>query len=165
MNHPDLSGSPDQNLNSDPISGAPGSHPIGTGIGAVGGAATGAAVGAVGGPVGFAVGGVIGAIVGGFAGKGVAEEFDPTAEEAYWKENFHKEPYYAADKDFADYGPAYQMTLERYSAESRFEDHESSMAERWKTVKGGSRLSWEDARAAAKAGWDRLHHHRSEPES
>ena len=43
--------------NPDPITGAPGSHPIETGVGAaVGGAATGMAVGAVAGPVGTAIG-------------------------------------------------------------------------------------------------------------
>src|SRR6188474_1753583 len=51
-----------RDMNRDPISGAPGSHPIGTGVGATGGAMAGAAVGAVGGPVGMAVGGAIGAI-------------------------------------------------------------------------------------------------------
>ena len=44
--------------NRDPISGAPGAHPVGVGAGAAGGGATGAAVGgAVGGPVGAVVGG------------------------------------------------------------------------------------------------------------
>ncbi|MGZ8901027.1 MAG: glycine zipper family protein, partial [Limisphaerales bacterium] len=39
--------------NRDPITGAPGAHPVGTGVGATGGGAAGAAIGAaVGGPVG-----------------------------------------------------------------------------------------------------------------
>ncbi len=42
-------------LNADPITGEPGAHPVGTGLGAVGGAATGATVGALGGPVGAVV--------------------------------------------------------------------------------------------------------------
>ena len=56
--------------NRDPLSDAPGAHPVGTGIGAAGGAVTGAAFGAMGGPIGAAVGGVAGAVVGGLAGKG-----------------------------------------------------------------------------------------------
>lgn len=147
--------------NPDPITGEPGSHPVGTGIGAAGGAAAGAALGALGGPVGSAVGGVIGAIVGGFAGKGVAEAIDPTAEEAYWKENYNREPYYSGDKDFADYGPAYQMSVTRFSDDSTFEDHEPGMEKDWENLKGSSRLHWLEARAAAKAGWDRLHKHRN----
>ena len=45
--------------NRDPITGEPGSHPLGTGLGSAGGAAAGAAIGAIGGPIGMAVGGVI----------------------------------------------------------------------------------------------------------
>src|SRR5687768_18466963 len=75
--------------NRDPISGAPGAHPVGTGLGAAaGGMAAGAAVGTVAGPVGTAVGAAGGAVVGGLAGKGSAEMIDPTAEEAYWRENY-----------------------------------------------------------------------------
>lgn len=65
--------------NRDPITGAPGAHPVGTGVGAAaGGVAAGAAIGSVAGPVGTAVGAVGGAIAGGLTGKGVAEAADPT---------------------------------------------------------------------------------------
>jgi hypothetical protein len=65
--------------NRDPITGTPGAHPVGTGVGALaGGAATGAAVGTVAGPVGTVIGAAVGAVAGGLAGKGVAEEIDPT---------------------------------------------------------------------------------------
>ena len=58
----------DKDLNRDPITGAPGSHPVGTGLGAAGGGAAGAAIGtAVGGPVGAVVGAAAGAVVGGLA--------------------------------------------------------------------------------------------------
>lgn len=68
--------------NRDPISGALGAHPIGTGVGAAaGGVAAGAAIGSVAGPVGTAVGAAAGAIVGGLAGKGVAESIDPTVDD------------------------------------------------------------------------------------
>ncbi|HYC91623.1 MAG TPA: hypothetical protein VEO54_20555 [Thermoanaerobaculia bacterium] len=45
-----------------PITGEPGSHPVGTGLGA---AAVGAALGAPFGPIGILVGGAIGAVAGG----------------------------------------------------------------------------------------------------
>ena len=35
----------DRDINPDPVTGEPGSHPIGTGVGAAGGAVTGAAIG------------------------------------------------------------------------------------------------------------------------
>src|SRR4051812_35221837 len=82
--------------NRDPISGAPGAHPVGTGIGAAGAGAAGAAIGAALGPAGSAVGGVVGAVVGalagGLAGKGAAEAINPTDEDAYWRENYKTRP-------------------------------------------------------------------------
>jgi hypothetical protein len=64
---------PKGNRNADPLTGAPGSHPIETGVGAaVAGAAGGFAAGMPAGPVGTAVGTIAGAVVGGYAGKGSA---------------------------------------------------------------------------------------------
>jgi uncharacterized protein (TIGR02271 family) len=69
----------EQDANRDPITGEPGSHPIGTGLGAVaGGAVAGAATGTVAGPVGTGVGAAVGAVAGGLAGKAAGEKFDPT---------------------------------------------------------------------------------------
>ena len=62
---------------------------MGTGVGAVlGGVAAGAATGSVAGPIGTVVGAAVGAVLGGLAGKGVAESIDPTAEQAYRKDNY-----------------------------------------------------------------------------
>lgn len=63
---------PDADANRDPITGAPGAHPMGTGVGAIGGAVAGAAAGSIAGPIGTVVGLVGGAIIDGLAGKGVA---------------------------------------------------------------------------------------------
>src|SRR3954467_8263262 len=99
--------------NRDPISGARGAHPVGTGLGAVaGGAATGAAVGSVAGPVGTAAGVVGGAIVGGLAGKGIAEAVNPTAERDYWTKNYNQESYYQTGHTWDDYDPAYRVGYE-----------------------------------------------------
>src|SRR6187399_1089670 len=73
-----------KDANRDPITGAPGSHPVGTGLGAAaGGMAAGAAAGSVAGPAGTVIGAAVGAVAGGLAGKGIAEKIDPTIEEAY----------------------------------------------------------------------------------
>lgn len=62
---------------SDADGGPLGSHPVGTGVGAVaGGMAAGAAAGTVAGPVGTVAGAAAGAVAGGLAGKAVAEEVD-----------------------------------------------------------------------------------------
>ena len=97
-------------LNADPITGEPGSHPVETGIAGTGGAAIGAAIGAIGGPLGMLIGGAIGAIAGGLAGSAAGEYIDPTKEDAYWREHFQEESYYRAGYDYdTDYQPAYAV--------------------------------------------------------
>jgi hypothetical protein len=144
--------------NPDPITGAPGAHPVGTGIGAaLGGAAAGAATGTVAGPVGTVVGAAVGAVLGGLAGKGVAETIDPTVENAYWRENFASRPY-VAGASFDDYGPAYSYGVDsyrRYPGRS-FDDVETDLSRDWDTVRGGSSLTWDRAKLATKDAWDRV---------
>ena len=102
-------------LNPDPITGTPGSHPVGTGLGSAGGAAAGVVAGAaVGGPVGAVIGGAIGAIAGGAAGHAIGEAIDPTVEEAYWRDNYLARPYVDRSLAYDNYAPAY-----RYGWESR----------------------------------------------
>lgn len=148
---------PDENR--DPLSGAPGAHPVGTGLGAaVGGAAAGAAAGTVAGPIGTVVGAAVGAIVGGLAGKGVAEAIDPTRERIYWRENFSERDYVEKGSSFDDYGPAYGFGVNargRYPGRS-FDDVESEMSNDWTTRRGASTLSWERAKLAARDAWDRV---------
>jgi hypothetical protein len=145
--------------NRDPISGAPGSHPVGTGLGAAaGGIAAGAAVGTVAGPVGTLVGAVAGAVAGGLAGKGIAEMIDPTAEEAYWRENYASRPYVASEGTFDDYGPAYRYGVDSYGRfEGRtFEQAEPELMREWDRAKGTSRLGWEKAKYASRDAWQRV---------
>ena len=68
--------------NPDPITGEPGAHPVGVGVGALGAGAAGAAIGSIGGPIGMLIGAAIGAVAGGLAGKEVATNDAPGAEEA-----------------------------------------------------------------------------------
>lgn len=110
------SNQPDRNP--DPITGAPGSHPVGTGIGAAAGGATGvgaaiaigAAGGSVAGPIGTAIGAIAGAVVGGLAGKAVGEAHDPTEDDTYWREQHKTRPYVQATHDYdRDLAPAYRF--------------------------------------------------------
>jgi len=145
--------------NRDPISGAPGAHPVGTGIGAAaGGMAAGAAVGSVAGPVGTAIGAAVGAVAGGLAGKGIAEKIDPTIEEAYWRENYSKRPYYSKSYSYDDYGPAYMYGVDNYSRYQgrKFDDVEAELSRDWQRAKGKSRLAWEEAKFATRDSWQRL---------
>lgn len=144
--------------NADPITGAPGSHPMGTGVGAaMGGAAAGAAAGAMGGPIGAVAGTVVGAVAGGLGGKAIAESINPTAEEAYWRENYSRESYYETGRSFEDYAPAYRLgLLARTNYGGNFEDAESHLSADWGANKETSTLSWPQAREAAHAAWNRV---------
>lgn len=144
--------------NRDPITDAPGAHPVGTGVGAaLGGAAVGAATGTVAGPVGGAVGAAAGAIVGGLAGKGVAEVLDPTVEYAYWRDNYADRPYVESGATFDDYGPAYAFGVVSFSifSDRDFDEIEPDLARGWDTARSTSRLSWENARHATRDAWER----------
>ena len=133
-----------KDLNPDPITGEPGAHPVGTGLGALaGGAAAGAAVGTVAGPIGTAIGAVVGAVVGGLAGKAVAEGFDPTVEHAYWKEEHARQPYYVEGYTYEDYGPAYELGLrDIHKHRGRpYDEVQETLAEDWDAYRGKSRLT------------------------
>lgn len=163
-----IKNAPDQvkkDLNADPITGEPGSHPVGTGLGAAGGAAAGAAIGTAAGPVGTIVGGVVGAVVGGLAGHAAGEAIDPTVEDAYWRENSVNQPYYTSSKNTypdldydRDYRDAYRVGYENraeYTPETRFEDVEPDLRTKWEITKAESRLSWEEAKQASRDAWHR----------
>ncbi|MGJ7512131.1 ferritin-like domain-containing protein [Variovorax sp. GT1P44] len=142
--------------NRDPITGAPGAHPVGTGLGATGGALAGAAAGSLAGPIGTVVGLVAGAVAGGLGGKAAAESVNPTAEETYWRENFSKETYYDAGRPYEDYAPAYEAGWSaRGTRDTDFETAEPVLASEWESRRGASSLAWSDARPAAQAAWDR----------
>jgi len=146
----------EKDLNRDPITDQPGSHPVGTGVGAVGGAVAGAAAGAAGGPAGMAVGGVVGAIVGGLAGHAAAEAIDPTAEEKHWRDNYQREPYYEQGRSFEDYAPAYRMGVTGRTRYDTWETAEPQLRDQWQRERGTSELSWDKAQPASRAAWDRV---------
>jgi hypothetical protein len=152
-----------KDANKDPITGTPGSHPIGTGLGAAaggvaGGIGAGALAGSAGGPVGTVVGAVVGAVAGGLAGKGIAEAIDPTAEESYWRENYSRRPYVQKGSSFDEYGPAYRYGVDSYgrSKGRTFEQAEPDLKRGWEKAKGRSTLSWDRARDASRDSWQRV---------
>ncbi|MBV9890599.1 MAG: hypothetical protein JO090_06915 [Rhizobacter sp.] len=143
--------------NRDPLTGAPGAHPVGTAAGAVAGGAAGAAVGSAAGPVGTVVGAAVGAVVGGLAGKGIAEQIDPTVEDAYWRDHFSSRPY-ASGSTYDEYRPAYRHGWDSYSKYPgrRFDEVESDLSRDWDRTKGESRLTWDRAKLATKDAWNRV---------
>lgn len=146
----------DRDLNQDPITGEPGAHPVGTGLGSAGGAVAGASIGAIGGPVGAAIGGVAGAVLGGLGGKAAAEAVNPTAEEAYWRDNYTREPYYESGRTFDDYVPAYRMGVAgRTTYGDDWTSAEPRLQQEWGAQRGASTLDWDRARHPARAAWTR----------
>ena len=145
--------------NRDPITGAPGSHPVGTGLGAAaGGAAAGAAIGTVAGPVGTAVGMAAGAIVGGLAGKGIAEKIDPTVEDSYWRENYAARPYVDKNNTYDVYAPAYRTGYEGYGRYygKRWDEVEGNLRQDYERTAGKTNLGWDRAKHATRDAWDRV---------
>lgn len=123
----------DQNhSNLDPLSDEPGAHPVGTGVGAV---------------------------VGGLAGKATAEMANPTAQDAYWRQSHTRESYYQPGLSYEqDYRPAYALGWSPVGAAGGpFEAVEPRLRERWERERELSSLDWDQARAPARAAWERLY--------
>lgn len=143
--------------NADPITDAPGAHPIEAGIGAaVAGAAGGVAVGLVAGPVAAAVGAVVGAVAGGYAGKGLGEMIDPTTEDNWLRDQFESRPYVKEGENFETYVPAYRYGAE---AEARYGDAgidlmDEQLQRDWEASKD-SDMPWTNAKAAVHDAYDR----------
>ncbi len=138
-------------MNRDPITGAPGSHGLGTGVGTTSGAVAGWAMGSLAGPVGMAVGGFIGAIIGALAGHEVGEVINPTPEETYWREMYGSDTRYNLTHPFDDYAPAF---MAGYLYRNRpWSEAEAEMLAVWERNSGNSPLAWQEVRDAAHAAW------------
>ena len=150
-----------------------GDHPVGGAVGAVVGAAagiaavaaaSGAAVGAVNGATlgaviglpGMAAGVVFGGVVGALAGKGVAQEINPTTEDAYWSEAYSGRSYVQEGDSYDTYSPAYRHGIEAYHRYDNrpFDDIEPQLKNKWDV--SGQDLSWDKAKPAARDAYDRL---------
>ncbi len=148
-----------RDMNRDPISGAPGSHPVGVGVGGVaGGAVAGALAGTIFGPIGTLIGAGVGVLAGAAAGKGVAERVDPTGEIEYWREEHRNRPYAKDGQDFdRDYAAAYGMGLQaREQPGARdWYSTEAGLEKDWEATRGESRLGWNEAKLAARDSYER----------
>ncbi|MCC6512115.1 MAG: hypothetical protein IT423_23665 [Pirellulaceae bacterium] len=147
------------NRNPDAITGTPGSHPVGSGLGAAaGGAIAGIGLGAAAGPIGAAVGAVVGAVAGGLAGKSVAEAVDPTVEDAYWRDEYPRRDYYQPGVDYETIRPAYQYGWQSKAlyGDRSWEEAEADMRREWE-FRRVDRMhgSWEDAQRPIRDAWER----------
>lgn len=92
--------------------------------------------------------------------------------DAYWRENHAQQPF-ATEGTYEEYSPAYRAGYAGYGAHERkdvgFEEAEAQLREYFETysatsgngadaethLKGHRRLTWEAARPAARAAWNR----------
>ena len=148
---------PKGDRNPDPITNAPGSHPIETGIGAaVAGAASGMSVGAFTGPVGAVAGAVLGAVAGGLAGKGVGELIDPTTEDNWLRENHKSRPYVREGDTFETHAPAYRYGAEAEAAnvDAPFDKVEDRLQSDW-TAQDRGDMTWDRAQGPVRDAYER----------
>lgn len=144
--------------NADPITDAPGAHPIEVGAGAaLGGAAVGLAAGAIGGPIGAVAGAVIGGVAGGYGGKAVGEWIDPTTEDTWLRDSFEKKEYVRKGDTFDTYVPAYRYggVAESHLQGKRFDESEAELRAGWEKDPAARSLAWDSARPAIKDSYER----------
>lgn len=144
-----------KDMNPDPITGAPGAHPVGVGIGGTGGAIVGSAIGSLLGPIGTLVGGAVGTVAGAAVGKASAERMDPTGEADYWRTEYASRPYYDRAYKYEDYAPAYSYGDELRATSGMTAWDESNAREGWDKVKAESKLGWDKAKDAVRDAFDR----------
>jgi hypothetical protein len=96
------------------------------------------------------------AVGAGTGGLAAGEDLDPVVEGDYWRENFRRNPYRAAETE-SQYEPAYRFGWERAGqSEYRnrgFEEVELDLRREWEESRGEEEL-WEDVRDAARHAWE-----------
>src|SRR5258706_11740891 len=93
-------------------------------------------------------------------GHGFAEGVNPALEEAHWRKNYLREPYFERGYTFDDYLPSYRTGWEgrvRYEVRD-FDQVDSELARDYHRNRGASQLDWNRNRHAASAAWERLQH-------
>ena len=132
---------------------------VGTGLGAAGGGAAGAAVGAaLGGPAGAVVGAGVGMLAGGIAAHVAAKDFDPIAEEHFWRAAYGTRPYHQMSQRYEDWHDAYRYGWEsaRKHHGQPFEKLSPRLEQDWAARRGNCTLEWCDASPAVKDAFDRV---------
>ena len=91
-------------------------------------------------------------------GKGPEKKVEPANEELYWREHFAAEPYVDAAYQFDDYLPAWRTGWEgrtKYGSRG-FDDALRDLEGDFYWNRGKSRLTWQQALPAVRAGWEHV---------
>ena len=93
-------------------------------------------------------------MAGGAIGKGTAKIVNPKDEDLHWRDAYRNRPYYDSALAYDDYQPAYELGY-RTRASLPEGTSERRLSQDWAMAKGESRLTWEQAKLAARDAWDR----------
>ena len=85
-------------------------------------------------------------------------KIDWEREAGYWQDEFGSRPYVPQGASYDDYGPAYRYGVETYPKyrDRSFDDIDSELESGWDRARGASRLTWNEARYAAKDSVERV---------
>jgi len=82
----------------------------------------------------------------------------PEEEADYWRGAYGQEPYFEEGRAYDDYASAYELGWSSYAAYGgEFDVADRLIANDWPLRKGTSTLSWDQARPASRAAWQRAH--------
>ena len=86
------------------------------------------------------------------------QPFDPSAEDAYWRDNYINRPYADQTLSYDYYRPAYRYGWESRTRfmNRRWDQVEKDLGKGWRENRGPSRLGWTDAKQAARDAWVRV---------
>lgn len=89
------------------------------------------------------------------ASSSVADFVSPQEFGRYWKREYRNTRYFHVDRNWDDYAPAYRLGFharDRYRGH-RFDQIEGRIEAQWLRHAGASRLTWAEAREAARDAW------------
>lgn len=144
--------------NRDPITGEPGSHPVGSTLGAAAAGTAGAVVGSLAGPVGIVVGSALGVAAGAAVGHNAAESANPTVIdiEPELRDSFATRPY-ASQGTYEDYRGAYAFGAQKrtqFEGSREWDDHlEAQLRSDWEQHPDAAHRSWDEVRPAVRDSW------------
>jgi uncharacterized protein (TIGR02271 family) len=90
---------------------------------------------------------------------GKSQRINTDAQRDYWQGQYNREPYYESGRSWDDYSAAYRTGYEgcqRNGGQRNWEQCEEELRRDFEKNKGSSKLSWTQARPAARAAWDRV---------
>jgi hypothetical protein len=83
---------------------------------------------------------------------------DWTTEEAYWRDNYRKRPYYEYGSEYEYYSPAYRFgydATDRYRGRN-WKDVEADLERDWNSYEYRGQSTWQQMKNAIKDAWDRM---------